>query len=252
MTWTVTGRMLVWLGAWAAWSCAPAVGRDAYESRRSELVRSLAAQGVADSATLTAMRVVPRHEFVPPELRRWAYVDAPLPIGHDQTISQPFIVATMTEAVRPRRGLKVLEIGTGSGYQAAVLAELGCTVYTIELVQALAESARERLVRLGYGAVNVRHGDGYVGWIEAAPFDAILLTAAPEQVPDSLLAQLARGGRLIAPVGRQGADQELVLIEKDDAGALHRRVLLPVRFVPMRHGPSPALDSTEERSRSPR
>jgi protein-L-isoaspartate(D-aspartate) O-methyltransferase len=229
-------RMWAALGALTLLSCATSGGRDPYESRRLELVDALAAQGITDSTTLAAMRAVPRHEFVPPELREWAYANAPLPIGHDQTISQPYIVATMTQAIQPRPGLKVLEIGTGSGYQAAVLAQAGCRVFSIEIVAELAAAASATLARLGVDTVSVRHGDGYAGWPEAAPFDAILVTAAPEQVPDTLLQQLAPGGRLVAPIGGQHAGQDLLLFEKSADGKVHRRELLPVRFVPMRRG----------------
>ena len=180
------------------------------------------------------MRAVPRHEFVLPRDRAAAYEDHPLPIGAGQTISQPSLVAFMTEALRPRPGINVLEIGTGSGYQAAVLAEIGCRVHSIEIVRALADGARARLERLGYGRVTVRHGDGYLGWPEVAPFDAIILTAAPDSVPSALVRQLAPGGRLVAPVGPEDGVQELVLLEKDEAGQVHTRPLLPVRFVPMR------------------
>jgi protein-L-isoaspartate(D-aspartate) O-methyltransferase len=180
------------------------------------------------------MRTVPRHELVPAELRPYAYDDRPLPIGEEQTISQPFVVAFMSEALRPRPGMRTLEIGTGSGYQAAVLAQIGCRVWTIEIIRALADSARVRLVRLGYRDVRVRHGDGYLGWPEAAPFDAIILTAAPDSVPSALIAQLAPGGRLVAPVGGENQVQELVVIDKDARGHLTRTPLLPVRFVPMR------------------
>ena len=219
-------------------SCAgarvPEAGSD--RDRRQELVRALETQGIRDSTTLAALRRVPRHEFVPHAHRARAYENRPLPIGHEQTISQPYIVAFMTEAVRPRRGMNVLEVGTGSGYQAAVLADIGCRVYTIEIIGELADSARERLQRLGYTDVQVRHGDGYAGWPEHAPFDAILLTAAPERVPPALVAQLARGGRLVAPVGEEGAIQKLVLLEKDGQGKVTEKELLPVRFVPMRGG----------------
>ena len=214
-------------------SCRAARAPDVMTARRQTLVRSIEAQGVRDQATLAAMRAVPRHEFVPSALRDLAYIDEPLPIGHEQTISQPYIVAFMTEALMPRAGMKVLEIGTGSGYQAAVLAEIGCRVYTIEIIRALADQARERLKRLGYAGAKVRHGDGYLGWPEVAPFDAIMLTAAPDSVPPALIAQLAPGGRLVAPVGPEGSVQELVLVQKDSAGVLRRETLLPVRFVPM-------------------
>lgn len=217
-------------------ACAKPPDADSLRALRLALVGAIEAEGVRDSSTLAALRVVPRHEFVPPEYRRLAYWDEALPIGHGQTISQPSVVATMTEALHPRPGMKVLEIGTGSGYQAAVLAQIGCRVYTIEIIPALAEGARARLKRTGYGSVRVRTGDGYLGWPEAAPFDAIILTAAPEEVPPVLVAQLAAGGRLVAPVGREGEVQELTLIEKDVHGALKRTALLPVRFVPMRKG----------------
>src|SRR5687768_2897517 len=228
---------LAWL-LLSALACAgtPVPEGDSERARRETLVRTLQAEGIRDSSTLTAMRRVPRHEFVPPAHRASAYENRPLPIGHEQTISQPYIVAFMTEAVRPRRGMKVLEVGTGSGYQAAVLADIGCRVYTIEIIGELADSARERLQRLGYTDVQVRHGDGYAGWPEHAPFDAILLTAAPERVPPALVAQLAPSGRLVAPVGEEDAVQKLVLLEKDDRGEVTQRELLPVRFVPMRGG----------------
>ncbi len=188
------------------------------------------ARGIADPAVLAAMNAVPRHRFVPPEIAARAYEDNPLPIGWEQTISQPYIVAFMTEAAGLRRGERVLEIGTGSGYQAAVLAEIVGEVWTIEIVAPLAERARRALEESGYGNVHVRTGDGYRGWPEAAPFDAILLTAAPEHVPQPLLEQLAVGGRLVLPLG--GAFQELVLIERTPEG-YERSELLPVRFVPM-------------------
>jgi protein-L-isoaspartate(D-aspartate) O-methyltransferase len=165
-----------------------------------------------------------------------AYEDIPLPIGHDQTISQPAIVALMTELIQPRPGKKVLEIGTGSGYQAAVLAQTGCRVWTIEIFRALAEQARNRLSRLGYRDVVVRHGDGYAGWPEQAPFDAIVVTAAAESIPPALLDQLAPEGRLVMPVGDEFPYQDLVLVQKDSAGKISSRQLLPVRFVPFLRG----------------
>lgn len=220
------------VAALAPGSCAAPPGAN-WREQREALVESIAAQGVRDSATLAALRAVPRHEFVPAEWHRLAYADEALPIGHGQTISQPAIVAIMTEAIRPRPGLRVLEVGTGSGYQAAVLAAAGCRVHSIEILAPLADSARARLARLGYAA-RVRTGDGYAGWPEAAPFDAILLTAAPERVPAPLLAQLAPGGRLVAPVGPEGGVQELRLLERDARGRVRTTKLLPVRFVPMR------------------
>jgi protein-L-isoaspartate(D-aspartate) O-methyltransferase len=192
--------------------------------------------GVRDEATLAAMRAVPRHEFVPEDQRVHAYEDVPLPIGHDQTISQPAVVALMTELVEPQPGKKVLEVGTGSGYQAAVLAEAGCRVWTIEIFRALADEARTRLARLGYTNITVRHGDGYAGWPDVAPFDAIVVTAAAESVPPSLLQQLRPGGRLVMPVGGESSDQALLLVQKDSAGKISSREILPVRFVPFLRG----------------
>ena len=174
--------------------------------------RQIAARGVRDPRVLRALREVPRERFVPDDVRELAFEDSPLPIGHGQTISQPYIVAYMTEALALEGDEKVLEIGTGSGYQAAVLAELVPEVFTIEIVAPIAERARETLVELGYDNVHVRAGDGYRGWPEEAPFDAIILTAAPEEVPEPLLEQLAVGGRMILPLG--GGSQELVRIER--------------------------------------
>ncbi|MGF1469158.1 MAG: protein-L-isoaspartate(D-aspartate) O-methyltransferase [Sandaracinaceae bacterium] len=203
---------------------------DAYEAARAAMVRSqIEARGVRDPRVLAAMRRVPRHRFVPAHVAARAYGDHPLPIGHDQTISQPYIVASMTELAELSPGERVLEIGTGSGYQAAVLAEIGVRVFTIEIVEPLGRRAFATLAELGY-EVEGRIGDGYMGWPEEAPFDAILLTAAPPQIPAPLLTQLAVGGRLVAPVG--DLDQELVVIERTDDG-LTRRSAYPVRFVPM-------------------
>lgn len=215
-------------------SCAPAPDETSFRRQREALVDAIAAGGVRDSATLAALRAVPRHAFVPAPLAASAYADEALPIGRGQTISQPTIVAIMTAAIRPRPGLRVLEIGTGSGYQAAVLAQAGCRVHSIEIVAALADSARARLRRLGYGAVQVRLGDGWLGWPEASPFDAIVVTAAPERMPQALVDQLAPGGRLVAPVGPQGGVQELRLLAKDARGKVSVTNLLPVMFVPMR------------------
>ena len=186
--------------------------------------------GITDSRVVAAMRRVPRHQFIPDYQAEDAYGDFPLPIGHSQTISQPFIVAYMTEALRLQPGEKVLEIGTGSGYQAAILAELGVQVFTIEIVKPLAQYARDNLSKLGYDQVMVRAGDGYQGWPEESPFDAIMITAAPDHVPSPLLEQLAVGGRLILPVGDYS--QDLVLIRRTEEG-YQRTELLPVRFVPM-------------------
>jgi protein-L-isoaspartate(D-aspartate) O-methyltransferase len=190
----------------------------------------IAAREVRDPRVLAAMRKIRRHLFVPPEWQSRAYADEPLPIGHGQTISQPYIVAYMTEALELKPGDRVLEIGTGSGYQAAVLAELVHEVYSIEIVELLAKEAEARLQRLGYTNVHVRSGDGYRGWPEAAPFDAIMVTAAPDHVPAPLVEQLALNGRLILPVGR--FFQDLIRIRRTSAG-LKKETLLPVRFVPM-------------------
>jgi protein-L-isoaspartate(D-aspartate) O-methyltransferase len=210
---------------------------DRWKHERKRLVNEwLVPAGIRDSATLAAMRTVPRHEFVPADQRAYAYLDVPLPIGYDQTISQPAVVALMTELIAPRPGKRVLEVGTGSGYQAAVLAEAGCRVWSIEIFGALAKEARDRLARLGYSRVEVRHGDGYAGWPEEAPFDAILVTAAADSIPPALLDQLGPGGRLVMPVGNQASEQELVLVQKDATGRLGSRQLLPVRFVPLLRG----------------
>jgi protein-L-isoaspartate(D-aspartate) O-methyltransferase len=217
-------------------AAAPPAESVAFRAERLAMVRDIAAMGVRDSATLAAMRAVPRHEFVLPQDRDIAYGDHPLPIGYGQTISQPYIVAYMTEVLRPRPGMKVLEVGTGSGYQAAVLADLGCSVYTVEIFAALAESARRRLARLGYGRVAARHADGHHGWPEAAPFDAVIVTAAAGYVPPALVQQLAPGGRMVIPVGSVFGVQNLILVEKDSAGRTRTRNLLPVRFVPMLSG----------------
>jgi len=216
---------------------AEAQTADRWRDARERLVaEDLVPQGITDSLTLAAMRAVPRHEFVPEDQRARAYADTPLPIGHDQTISQPAVVAFMTQVIGPRPGLRVLEVGTGSGYQAAVLAETGARVWTIEIFRALADEARARLQRLGYGRVRVRHGDGSAGWPEVAPFDAIVVTAGADSIPPPLVRQLAPGGRLVMPVGNPWADQRLVLLEKDSAGRVASRDLLPVRFVPLLRG----------------
>jgi protein-L-isoaspartate(D-aspartate) O-methyltransferase len=226
---------LVLLLPWCAATVAAAqTPRDStLLARRLAMVELIARRGVTDSLTLRAMRAVPRHLFVPPGLIGSAYDDRPLPIGFGATISQPFVVAVMTAALRLRPGERVLEIGTGSGYQAAVLATLGCTVYTIEIVDSLAASAAARLARLGYDRVQVRLGDGWQGWPEAAPFDAIMVTAAPDSLPGVLITQLRRGGRMILPLGPQGLNQRLVIAEKNEAGRVTTRDLMAVRFVPM-------------------
>jgi protein-L-isoaspartate(D-aspartate) O-methyltransferase len=193
--------------------------------------QQIEARGISDPATLAALRTVPRHEFLPMRLRSEAYADYPLPIGHGQTISQPFIVAFMTEAIRPQPGERILEIGAGSGYQAAVLAQMGAQVYTIEIVEPLAEMARQTLERLGYKNARVKSGDGFRGWPEHAPFDAIIVTCAPDKIPAPLVEQLRDGGRMIIPVG-SGMNQELVLLRKK-GDKIEKQSVLPVRFVPM-------------------
>ena len=193
-----------------------------------------AGRNITNARVLAVMEKVPRHEFVPEEYRDRAYDDRALPIGYDQTISQPYIVAFMTEQLDPKPTDRVLEIGTGSGYQAAVLAQLVAEVYTIEIIEPLAQRAEADLKRLGYTNIHVRAGDGYQGWPEAAPFDAIIVTCAPEKVPQPLVEQLKDGGRMIIPVGPMG-DQELVLLRKQGE-QLEKRAVLPVRFVPMTGG----------------
>jgi protein-L-isoaspartate(D-aspartate) O-methyltransferase len=207
------------------------------EAREQMVAAQIAARGIADPAVLRAMRTVPRHRFVPRALRDQAYQDTPLPIGHGQTISQPYIVALMTEMLQPQAEDRVLEVGTGSGYQAAVLAEIVAEVYTIEIVPELAARAAGVLDDLGHDHVHVRAGDGYAGWPERAPFDAIILTAAPDRVPRPLLEQLARGGRLVVPEGE--TVQRLVLYTRrtddgpDGEPVIDRRETIAVRFVPM-------------------
>ncbi|PYJ60810.1 MAG: protein-L-isoaspartate O-methyltransferase [Verrucomicrobia bacterium] len=188
-------------------------------------------RGIREASVLAAMAKVPREEFVPADSRTASYEDGPLPIGYGQTISQPYIVAFMTEQLRPKPSDRLLEVGTGSGYQAAILAELVADVYTIEIIEPLAKNAEATLQRLGYKNVHVKVGDGYSGWPEHAPFDAIIVTCAPDKVPQPLTDQLKEGGRMIIPVGDRFA-QELYLLEKKN-GQLKESVTLPVRFVPM-------------------
>ena len=200
------------------------------EERRTMVEGSIEAWGVNDPTVLEVLQRVPRHRFVPEEVAASAYENRPLPIGYGQTISQPFIVGYMTEALGLEGGERVLEIGTGSGYQAAVLAEIAAEVYSIEIVAPLAERAKATLAALGYDNIHLRTGDGYQGWPEAAPFDAIVITAAPDHVPTPLLEQLAPGGRMVVPVG--GPEQELLLFTRTETG-IHEERMLPVRFVPM-------------------
>ena len=203
------------------------------EERQRMVERQIEAREVRDPNVLKAMRTVPRHAFVPEAQRPHAYEDRPLYIGHGQTISQPYVVAFMTEALQLDPNSVVLEIGTGSGYQAAACAEIAKEVYTIEIVEPLARSAAELLKDLGYGDVHVRAGDGYFGWPQKAPFDAIIGTAAAREVPPPLLEQLKEGGRMILPVHAERGFQHLILLTKDERGQLQRRSVMPVVFVPM-------------------
>jgi protein-L-isoaspartate(D-aspartate) O-methyltransferase len=203
---------------------------DRVDERRVMVAEQLRARDIKDARVLRTMEEVPRHLFVPANVRRHAYADQPLPIGYEQTISQPYIVAFMTEALDVRPEHRVLEIGTGSGYQAAVLGKLARDVYTIEIVEPLAEAARKTLQDLGYGNVHVRAGNGYAGWPEEAPFDRIIVTAAPDDVPRALIDQLKPGGILVIPVGR--GEQELRVLRRTPGGLVTLKTL-PVRFVPM-------------------
>jgi len=217
--------------------------QDSYEAQRNRMVEEIAGlardtrfetgRTALSARVMAAMANVPRHEFVPASQVANAYANRPLPIGLGQTISQPYIVALMTDLMEVKPGDRVLEIGTGSGYQAAVLAALAGTVYTIEIVEPLAREAGERLSRLGYRNVVTRIGDGYQGWPGEAPFDSIMVTAAPREVPQPLIDQLKPGGRLVVPVGGQIAGQSLLLIEKQANGTVTRRNVLAVRFVPL-------------------
>lgn len=204
---------------------------DRYAAKRWEMVESqLIARGIRNTAVIQAMLNVPRHEFVPEDLRDEAYGDNPIPVGLGQTISQPYIVALMTELLNPARGAKILEVGTGSGYQSAVLAETGCDLYTIEIVESLAKRSRRILENLGYSNITYKIGDGYQGWEEHAPFDGIIVTAAPGHVPARLLEQLGINGKMVIPVGDES--QELLLMEKTDTGITKKKITA-VRFVPM-------------------
>src|SRR5437660_5211400 len=228
-------RSSLWLGLAliAATGCHhnPTTSSEFAAERQKMVEQQLKPRGIHDERVLAAMAKVPREEFVPENLRAQGYSDNALPIGHDQTISQPFIVAFMTEQLRPQPNDRVLEIGTGSGYQTAVLAELVKEVYTIEIIEPLAKDASTRLARLDYNNAHVKVGDGYQGWPEVAPFDAIIVTCAPDKVPQPLTEQLKDGGRMIIPVGN-GLDQQLYLLEKMN-GELVQRAILPVRFVQM-------------------
>ncbi len=232
---------LLGLAAWAGCGAdppkqpaAPQEDRGQVEARSEERAamvrRQLKARGITDRAVLDAMARVPRHMFVPADQRPHAYEDRPLPIAAEQTISQPYIVALMSELAEIEPGDRVLEVGTGSGYQAAVLAAMGARVYSIEIIEELARGAEQALKRTGYDSVRVRHGDGYAGWPEHAPFAAILITAAPPRIPEPLKAQLAPGGHLVVPVGR--GIQNLIRLTRTETG-FDRENVAPVRFVPM-------------------
>ena len=195
--------------------------------------QSTTGRGALDPRVLDAIARVPRDEFVPDHLKHLSYSDNPLPIGQDQTISQPFIVALMTDLINPKPGARVLEVGTGCGYQSAVLAELVERVYSIEIIPDLSRRAGVLLEKLGYRNVQPRVGDGYHGWPERAPFDGILVTAAPEEIPPPLVEQLAAGGRMVLPVGGPSFGQSLILVEKDPSGEVRRHNVLPVAFVPL-------------------
>jgi protein-L-isoaspartate(D-aspartate) O-methyltransferase len=226
---------------------AACAGPSDYASEREALVREIERQVFAtrlelgtdrlNPIVIAAMRTVPRHELIPPAMRGEAYANHPLPIGSGQTISQPYIVAIMSHLLGVGPGDRVYELGTGSGYQAAVLAEMGVEVYSVEIVPELAERARRSLQRLGYQNAQIRAGDGYLGWPEAAPFDGIIVTAAADHVPQPLLDQLAPNGRLVMPVGEAGRIQQLIVLEKTEKGDVKRMDVLPVRFVPVT-GPS--------------
>lgn len=203
------------------------------DGERLAMVETIRGYGMTDETVLRVMATVPRHEFVPFPYGTAAYDDSPLPIGYGQTISQPYIVAEMTRLLQLATGAKLLEIGTGSGYQAAVLAELGHRVWTIEIVRELAESAAERLDRLGYGAVHVLHADGYHGWLAEAPFDGIIVTCAAGEVPPPLIDQLATGGRMVIPVGAPFSPQWLLVVLKGEDGAVTSEAVMGVRFVPL-------------------
>jgi len=206
---------------------------DKYTTMRKDMVANqIVSRGIRNPLTIKALQKVPRHLFVPTQSVNRAYDDSPLPIGHNQTISQPFIVAYMTELAKPARWKKVLEIGTGSGYQAAILAEIVDTVYTVEIIPELAREASARLVRLGYKNIITKTGDGYLGWKEHAPFDVIMVTAADDHIPQPLLDQLAEDGRLIMPVGPPSSAQQIVLAIKKN-GKIEKSKLAMVRFVPL-------------------
>lgn len=214
-----------------------AAQRDPLAARLEMVKTQIEGRNVRDPRVLAAMRRVERHRFVPALYRPLAYTDQPLPIGEGQTISQPYIVALMTEVLALARNEKVLEIGTGSGYQAAVLAEMGCRVFSIEILPSLARNAEKALAEAGYESVHVRAGDGYKGWPSEAPFDAVIVTCAPDHIPAPLVEQLREGGRMVIPVGPEGGVQTLTVVRKK-RGEMKTEALIPVRFVPLvRDGP---------------
>jgi protein-L-isoaspartate(D-aspartate) O-methyltransferase len=218
-----------------------------YHDARQRMVEyGIIAFGVEDQSVIEVMGLVPRHEFVQEAHIDLAYANHPLPIGYGQTISQPFIVALMTQELDLEPGEKVLEIGTGSGYQAAILAELSVEVYSIEIIEELAQEARDRLARLGYLAIQLRNGDGYYGWSDQAPFDAIIVTAAPDHVPQPLIEQLAEGGIMVIPVGPIGGIQELWRITKTESGEINTNSLGGVRFVPFTRTGKPTDSNNSE------
>lgn len=236
-----TAICIFWLACFMAWSAGYA--DDRLEAERLAMVKEIEAdvrltslslgRETLDPRVLQAMASVPRHDLVPERLRDVAYENRPLPIGHGQTISQPYIVAIMTDLLNPTADSRVLELGTGSGYQAAILAELVEQVYTMEIIEPLGLLARDKLDQLGYDNIKVRIGDGYYGWEEHAPFDAIVVTAAASHVPPPLIEQLKPGGRMIIPVGSRFMVQQLVLVEKGMDGTVVTRQVIPVRFVPL-------------------
>ena len=227
----VIRSMTLALGAWAGWFACSGAEVDFVAARKKMLERQIVARGITNARVLKVMGEVPRHELVPASHRHHAYVDEPVPIGYGQTISQPYIVAFMTEQLNPKPTDKVLEIGTGSGYQAAVLGGLVADVYSVEIVNQLAIRAAKDLKRLGYTNVHVRAVDGYKVWPDVAPFDAIIVTCAPDAIPQPLVEQLKEGGRMVIPVG-VGFNQNLYFLEKKE-GKVEKQAILPVRFVPM-------------------
>ncbi len=234
------------LGAVLFFCCAFSSPGSEFDAERHQMVKEVLGDAAAPFAytgssalspqVVAAMEKVERHRFVPVGLSGLAYLNRPLPIGYGQTISQPFIVALMTDLMKIKAGDKVLEIGTGSGYQAAILAEIGASVYSIEIIEPLGKQAGERLHELGYSNVETRVGDGYYGWAEAAPFDAIMVTAAASHVPPPLIRQLKPGGRMVIPLGTQFMTQSLMLVEKQRDGSVTSRQILPVAFVPLTGG----------------